>query len=213
MRKTRKKVWFLFWVVIFIFPALVTFTTAWSAPPKKIGAAELEERVKFYRKIKKLKVAFKQVKRLKDDDLRVKSEGVLTLVGGDQAIWEIVKPSYTKIAITPATIQITTKDMGGKESTETLNVASDLPKRSVVAIATLTTWLRFDVRRLTKEYEIESIATDSFRFVPKLGDDFLFKEIVVTLSKNNHLKKLLFTERSDDSIVIEFAEPNEIIEG
>lgn len=177
---------------------------AQAAVETPVSAAELNEKLTFYRQIDRLEADFRQVKDLHEMGMQMKSEGRLTLLAGESVVWEVLKPSRVKVELDPSGIQVTRGEGTGK--TVEKITSADMPKGADgSSLRDLIQWLRMDAKILSAQYTVTRTTKDHFIFTPKTPGPF--SRLEMDLPGRGYLRKLILRETSGDQMTLEFSAP------
>ncbi|MGE4130723.1 MAG: outer membrane lipoprotein carrier protein LolA [Bdellovibrionales bacterium] len=167
-----------------------------SAP---LTRADLDQTLKKYQKVHTLEVDFKQVKELRDLDMKLVSTGHLTVRPPDFMKWEVVKPSPLIFTMEGEKIRLQ-----GKSESDEIDLGS-MSQDHRRELSQLLSWLRFDVDAISAQYSIYKTGPADFRFEPK--SEGHFKKIEMKMNAQGHLRLVQFLEISGDTLRIEFERP------
>lgn len=171
-----------------------------------VDKTQLEKALKFYQNISSLKVTFKQVKTLQGLNLKLYSDGNLSVKRPDYVAWEITKPSPLKLTLDKKAVEIVSGS-GEDKNVQTFSLTEGTGERAAQALAHLAAWLKLDAQALSDQYEIFELEKKIFEFVPKEKESSPFKAITMKLGPAGHLSHLTLAEISGDTIEIDFARP------
>lgn len=173
-----------------------------SGNPSALTAAELAERLKFYRSVHEFSVEFQETKHLKDMGLDLKSEGRLEVAPPDRVIWQIRKPSPLTVRIDTKRVEIVS-GVGKEESRQEVKLDDISGDRRGGGIGSILPWLTLDAERLTADYRVTQIDDQDFRFESRTRPE----KIELRLGKGGVLRRLRLFESSGDSIELSFDNP------
>lgn len=177
---------------------------AGGAPGRVLSLEEVNQRLSFYKTLKTLKTTFKQVKRLKDVGIEMKSEGTLTLTRPDKIIWRVTQPAFVELQMHGKRVDLITGE--GKETKkQTWGLEEALDSNTHKSLEGLVSWLQIDIPTLHKHYEIHELGVNQFRCVPR-GNSFV-TALRLQLHPKGHLEKLWLEEKSGDEIELTFNTP------
>jgi|GEM_PF-6040323 len=184
--------------------ALVTLgiigDVSWAAP-KPMTGAELEKELAQYKNILSLDANFDQVKEIKSLKVKLKSSGTFHLrKAGDisEVEWQVSKPSFLKLKITPASLEIFEEEgKPGRPVVENQEAQAKI-------LRPLYAWLSVSSRLISEQYHIFSLGKKSFRLEPK-EENSPVKALRILLDKQKYVSSVLLEERSGDEIRITFS--------
>jgi hypothetical protein len=183
--------------------ALAPLSPALAAPsPRNVSVDDLKKALTLYHSISRLDVDFQQTKTLKDMDLKLKSEGHLTLSLPQRVEWKILKP-------TPLTVELE-KDkitIHSGSGTQVFSQAENPSAKDRESFQTLLTWLKLDAEEINRKYDVTLTGPGQYRFTSKNPDEPVMKSLEMKLSKAGHVQELRFHEASGDQVQIRFAKP------
>jgi len=182
---------------IFILLIQCIWSTQAASP---VAPAELKTALAKYQAMASLEVPFKQIKTLKDIQLRLESEGILKVQLPNRVEWKVLKPQPLEMVLEQDKVTVKSD---GKEDTFRASEGSAKDQRS---FHDLLNWLRLDADALTRDYQVSRLSPNRYRFVAK-NPDSVIKALNMDLSKAGHLQKLTFEEAAGDEIRIEFGIP------
>lgn len=165
-----------------------------------MAPAELKKALALYQSIEKLQARFHQTKTLKDLNVRLQSEGELTLAKPDTVIWDVRKPSPMKMELTAGEARLTTAT-----GTQTLKADAGPQAENM---KNLSAWLKLDADALAKNYSVEAAGKNAFRFKARDQKQSPFLGLDLTLAPDGHVQRLVLAERSGDEIDIKFDPPH-----
>ena len=175
------------------------------AAAKPIDEAQLSKALAKYHSIEKLKVGFKQKKFLKDMNMSLESEGVLSLMPPSLVIYQLTKPAPMKVTLDPEQIKI--ENGSGSDAKVQIIKTSTIPgeseKRNLKA---MVTWLKMDPHALAGEYEISESEKNHYLFRPH-DSTSAFQSLEMELGKSGHVSHLIMKEQSGDRIEFFFETP------
>jgi hypothetical protein len=170
-----------------------------------IDEKELSQVLGMYKAIAKMEVPFHQVKKLKEINLPLSSDGILKVQQPD-VIWEIKKPSHLVVFLTPQQIRIESGD-GTEKSTQVIHRGDLGQGKESQSLQSLVSWLQMDAHQLSQEYAISRLANQEYLFEPRAKAVSPFEKLQMTLSSKKYVQHLTLFEKSGDSIEISFGEP------
>ncbi len=191
---------------------VIVWAAAFTAPlhaesaPQPVTEQELSQKLRLYRSIHTLEVSFTQKKVIKDIDVRLTSEGRFKIIRPEKIIWEITKPSPVKVTFDKAEIRIES-GAGASQHSQVLKLGDSLPDKAAKSLAGLVAWLDLDAKKLHAQYVIFHAGAQAFRFEPRQKEGSPFKDLLMTLGGDGHLKQLAIQETSGDTLDIEFGVP------
>ncbi len=167
---------------------------------------EVAEKLKFNARNERLKFSFKQVKRLPDLNLELKSEGEMELHRPDEVIWKVLKPSPLTLTMAGKKVSLTT-GVGKEARQETWTLGSELDEKASKSLLALLAWLKLDIPVLQEAYRFSDLGNATFLCEPKISSGAFFKFMKLTLDPRGHLSHLHWDELSGDSIELSFSSP------
>lgn len=179
----------------------LTFGVIQAAPSVtnvSVSKEELSKTFKFYQDIKELTVDFKMSKRLKDIPTILHSEGQLRVSQPNILIWKITKPAPLTVEIGKDEVKITSGE-GQELRTQTFRLNQIGESADATRFQSMNAWLKMDTEKLSQDYEIEKLASDSFIFKPKHPNQVPFSKLTISLNQRGDLQKLSMEERTGDS--------------
>lgn len=179
---------------------MASFVGTCNAAP--VTLKELKRVLAYYQSIEQLDVDFKQTKILKDINMKLESEGHLTLKFPDRVEWKVTKPQAMLVELENQKIKITSAS--GSQSFSQNENPSAKDRRSFESILN---WLRLDADGIYQRYIINSASKRRYNFVAKDKSEPVIKALDMELTGNGHLAKLVFHEVSGDEIHILFNKP------
>lgn len=177
-------------------------TLAHSEAVRLLDVNQLQRALAFYQSIKHLEVDFKQTKILKDLNLRLASEGHLTLALPDRVIWKIEKPQSMSVDLNQEKITIQSST-----NTQTYSATENPSVQDRQNFATMLSWLKLDARAIAGKYEVRELAKRRYLFIAKETKAAVLKSLEMELTPAGHVAKLIFQEISGDEMRIQFAKP------
>lgn len=141
------------------------------------------------------KSSFKQIKVVKEMGLELPSEGNLEVKTLSEAVWQINKPAYLKVEITPSEIRMYSEANGTPR----------VIKKSA-AHASDGTWLNLlmeEPEEVLKHFQITELSARKFKLIPKSIKQG-FDSMEVEFLANAKIKELFIQENKDDSLRIFF---------
>jgi hypothetical protein len=187
----------LFFTLLCVLPAFLVHANAAST----VSEQSLEKELKFYRDLNRLDVDFTQRKEIKSMDLKIESQGHLTLLRPEKiVIWEIKKPSPVKVTLTPTAI--TMESNGDKQVFKQSEASSN---EGAQGVAALMAWLNLDAHQLSSDYRITETGKETFLFEPTSAKA-PFKKVEMKLNRQT-LKRMVMEEISGDRLEITFGKP------
>ena len=169
--------------------------------PAPITSAELEKELSQYKNIKSLEASFEQVKDLKGLAVKLKSSGSFRLrKDGDktEVEWQVNKPGYLKLKITPERIEIFEEE--GKPGKPLV----DNQEAQGKILRPLYAWLSVNATLIGEQYKIFSLGKQGFRLEPK-DENSPVKALRLSLDRNKLVSAVFLEERSGDEIKISFS--------
>lgn len=176
---------------------LCAVATAAPLAPKEVAG-----KLALYESIATLRSRFRQTKLLKDVNLKLDSEGELTLVRPDKVTWAIRKPARMEVSLDGRTVTLTSAD---KSETYTLGEnPDDTVSRGLMG---LIAWLRVDVNALNAAYEFTQLEGGEYLCTPRESAGAPFRAMKLKIHDAGHVEKLVLDELSGDSLTIQFDKP------
>jgi len=160
--------------------------SSWANPTGGLTAEQLQESLKKYQGLERLEVDFKQTKHFKDMDVKIESQGHLSVRPPGHVVWEVRKPAPVKLELTP----------------ETLDKIPPAHRREMQA---LIDWLKLDAKAIHERFFVYPMK-DVFEFQSR-DPNSLFTRIFMDLNRAGHVDKLQFVEKSGDQIDFHFSKP------
>lgn len=190
-----------FWTILFGLGVALEAAFAAEAP-RKVGIEELEKALTLYKSIEHLEVDFKQTKTLKDMDLKLNSEGHLTVNHPNKVEWKILKPTPLTVELEKGTITI-----NSASGTQKFSQAENPSAKDRESFQTLLSWLRLDAREISEKYDVTKLALHNYRFEAKDPNTPVMKALEMKVAATGHVTDLKFEEASGDSVEIQFSKP------
>ena len=173
--------------------------TARAAP---VTAPELAKHLAYYKSIERLDVDFKQVKVLSDLDLKLRSEGHLSLKFPDHVEYRISKPEPLRVELDKQKISIFSPD-----GMQTFSQSENPSAKDQKNFATMLSWLRLDAASISEKYTIIETSAHHFHFVAKEPQEMMMKALDMEVAPDGHVIHLTFFEVSGDQLRLDFGVP------
>jgi outer membrane lipoprotein-sorting protein len=177
---------------------------------KALSEGELAQKLRQYQSILSLEATFKQTKTLRKMDVHINSEGHFKVTRPRTFLWQVTKPSPISISMDDQQVKIVTN---GEPQVYKL---SEIPSGSAAqSLKGLMALLNLNAPELSLHYDVfaEPSSDEQYqttKFIPKKGDGSPFKELIMYIDKAGFVRKVEISERSGDSIRIEFGLPKVI---
>ncbi len=170
----------------------------------EVQAAELKTRLSYYAKLLSFEAEFQQVKYIKSMNVQLKSKGSIKVQKPNEVTWKIIDPSPITVHITDKNLEMTT-GKGKDAKTEKVDLAQ-VPS-ALKNLTHMTTWLKLDPVELSANYRVFKKSEEDFVFKPRDLELSMFESLEMTLDPKGHLKTLILSEKSQDSLEIRFSKP------
>lgn len=145
-------------------------------------------------------VPFKQVKMLKDLQLKLESEGFLKVHLPNKVEWKVTKPQPLELTLEEN--RITIRSDGKVDKFD----ASEGSVKDQKGFRDLLDWLRLDADGLLKNYKVTQLGPNRYKF-ESLNPGIGMKALTMSLGKSGHVSSLSFEELGGDEILISFGHP------
>jgi len=182
---------------------LVLLTTLWNpaaeAMLRPVTKTELADKLAYYRSIQVLHTKFHETKTLKGMNIKIKSDGNLTVQRPNKVIWEVVQPSPITVILDNQNVKI----LDGSGKTETYQMDGGAKE----SLKPLVAWMRLDPEELALNYDVFAMSDNRYRFQPKETAKSPFLALQMTLKANSYVEKLEIEETSGDHLEIRFEKP------
>ncbi len=153
---------------------------------------------------------FEQVKKIKDLDVSISSQGdfKITRLSARQATvyWNVMKPEPMKVCITED--QLTFKDMTSNKTT--VLKLSEMSSKDTSGLGKLIQLLNLGPDQVSKDFHVEKQA-QGLKLVPIDHKQFPFQSAEFAFDTKKNLKNVLITEASGDSLEIHFSKTKESV--
>lgn len=189
-----------------LFPILV-FSSAFANPASHtLTRSELQDKLKYYKKINTLHTKFKQVKNLKDLGMELESSGELSLVFPEEVTWTLLTPAYTQLKLSGQTLSLESGELANRKK-NTFNLTKELGADISKSLLHLLVWLKIDVDSIFQLYEVVELGTNSYSCKPRNTQDAVFEGLNFVIHPKGHISKLILSEKSGDHLTISFSDP------
>lgn len=173
-------------------------SSVWAVQP--VTVEDLRSALKKYQGMTNLEVDFKQIKTLKDMDIKVESEGHMSIEMPDLVRWQMTKPSSMKVELNRD--HITIESASAKNNVDT----AQIPVAQRQEFLNMFNWLKLDADAIAKSYSVTKTGRDAYTFAAN-DSGAMFKSLDMTLDKDGHVKDMRFKEKSDDEMFLRFSKP------
>ena len=176
----------------------VSFTAKADSP---LNLEQLRTLFKPYESVSELQVSFQQRKTISGLKKPLLSEGELRLQKPDFVQWTVLKPSFLRIEMQKKQMRLETGSDPKNKRTQVLSESETGSLTSLVA------WMRMDAGLLAEQYQVTSLGSRRYAFVPKNPASFPMEKMEIEMGAQDFLKTLTLFEKSGDRIEITFATP------
>ena len=170
---------------------------AFASPP--LSQQEILGELAPFQQMKGLKSKFTQTRNVEKWKVEIVTKGEFSMEKKPTTtvVWEVMDPSYSAIKLSNDQLFIKTQPKEPWQSLENANAQKNM--KAVFA------WLQFDIDAIKKDFEIKKIKKGHFQFIPKNSQTH-FDQIEIFFTKPPKLDRILMTEKSKDSLNLEFSE-------